>query len=126
MRVISSVDTDPKNSTSCIYYGWVDIKNGRVQSISNELGREGGEIWSREKGGLNGDLKTCMASMGRNWPNLYKKVRRLCPKDRLPPITTVQRNATRRALQMVESDIEMYEVKLRDLKTKRRKIKASL
>jgi len=126
MKSISSVDTDPKRSTSGMYYGRVDIKNGRIDAIHDETGRDGGELWSRERGSLNGSLKQVMASIGRNWPNLYKKVRQLCPKDKLPPITTVQRNATRRALQMVESDIEDHEINLRDLKAKRRKIKARL
>ena len=126
MKSISSVDTDPKNSTSMMYYGWVKIKNGRIDSIHDETGRDGGELWSRKRGSLNGSVKQVMAGIGRNWPNLYKKVRRLCPKDNLPPITTVQRKATKRALHMVESNIEDHEVQLRELKAKRRKLKAKL
>ena len=126
MKSISSVDTDPKSSTRGMYYGWVYIKNGRIDSIHDETGRDGGELWSRKRGSNNGSLKEVMASIGRNWPNLYSKVRRLCPKDKLPPITTVERNATRRMLNMVESEIEMYENSIRDLKTKRRKLKSRL
>lgn len=48
MRHISSVDTDPKRSTSCMYYGCVDIKDGRVQSISEELGSEGKAMITRK------------------------------------------------------------------------------
>ncbi len=122
---ISSTKTDPKRSNPS-YCGWVTVAAGHVISISDELGREGGEIWSKKQGGFNGDLKTCMASIGRNWPNLYTKVRKEAYRDKLPPISTVKRNANARNLHLIESDIEMYENKLRDLKAKRRKLKAKL
>jgi len=123
MKTISSVDTDPKKSTSMIYYGWVNIRNSRVHSISNELGREGGEIWSRSKGSLNGNLVQCMASIGRNWPNLYTKVRRLCPKDKLPAIRIVAKKANLRELEMLNDRIATTERELGQLKNKRRKLK---
>lgn len=125
-EVLSSAKTDGSDFNYC---GWVDMKKikgkRRIIAIHEELGREGGMIWS-PNWNSNGNLEQCMASIGRKWPKLYARVRELCPAEKLPPISTVQHNAKKREFDLLDDQIKRMEAELRKLKSKRSKLRHQL
>lgn len=123
MKYVSS-KTDPKKS-HYDYYGWVETKGGRIVEIGHELGREGGVLWS-PKFNNNGNKKSCMASIGRTWPNLYTKVRNACPKEGLPTISVVQRKAKQRQMEILEERVRRQQKELNSTRAELEKLKKSL
>ena len=121
MKIYKSTETDPKHSSNS-YYGWVKVKNGKIIQIGEELIREGGVTWEPDFGS-NGDLKTCMRSIARKWPNLYQKVRKL---HKLPTIKNVKRAEAKRELSILEKDISDLRTKLFNKKEAAYKLKLSL
>ena len=121
MKTIVSTDTD-KNSDGN-YCAWAKINAGRVVSISDELGREGGELWSKSHN-ANGPAVVVMKQLARNWPNFYKKVRKEAFRDKLPALKIVQNAHIDYDANRIEGDIEELEAQVREKKRKLRKLKA--
>ena len=118
---ITSMKTDPKKSNYS-YCCWGTISAGHVLSLSDETGRDGGELWSKKNGSLNGTLQQVLASLARNWPNFYSKVTEKAYRDKIPPLSTVQKKHHNRDVNMIKSEIEDLENQLRDKKSRLRKV----
>jgi len=120
---ISSTETDSENS-NINYCCWATLSGGHVISVSHELGREGGELWSKKYGSHNGTLQQVMASLARDWPNFYTIVRKEARLDTLSPLTNVQKWHRDYDVNRAKSEIEDLESQLRDKKDQLRRIKA--
>ena len=128
VEVLSSIVCgDGKDFSYC---GWVDMKRirgkRRIVAIYQELGREGGMIWSRDGHTSNGNLKECMYSIGRKWPKLYTRVRELCPAELLPSIASVGRDATQRMLDIKRRELKIHERSVAKPKKKIRELEKQL
>lgn len=118
MKTLSSTKTD---GSSYSYYAWVNYENGRIKEIHEDLGREGGLLWSA-KFNANGRLLDCMKDIAENWPKLYSAVRKACPKENLPTLSTIQEENLQRDLDRLQKKIAYEEKRLRELKKERLKL----
>lgn len=107
-RIYESTKTDP-NQSDLNYYGWVRVKNVEIIQIGIESGREGGVTWEPDFNS-NGDLETCMKSIARKWPNLYKVVKKF--NRGMPTVKEVKREDIEREVNRLIHDISGLEAKL--------------
>jgi len=117
---ITSVDTDKNSDYS--YCAWVLIAAGRILSVSEEMIREGGVIWSKSNT-ANGTLPEVMALQARNFPNFYHEVQKAAHLDKLPTINTVKRQHADYDVNSLKGDIEELEAKILEKRRKLRKIR---
>jgi hypothetical protein len=121
---ITSVDTDVRSDRN--YCAWATVAAGHVLSISEELGREGGELWSKNcpHPDADGGMPAVMASLVRSFPNFYAKVQKAAFRDKLPTLSTVKRQQSGHDINSLQGEIEELEAKIREKKREVRKIRA--
>ena len=121
MRIIST-DTDKNSDPN--YCAWANVAVGHVLSISDETGREGGELWSKgcKYPEAGGGMPAIMKQLARNWPNFYKKVRKEAFRDNLPTLEFVQKGHRLYDLSRIDVQIDSLEDEINGLKKKRRKL----
>ena len=123
---ISSVDTD-KNSDGN-WCAWATVLSGRVTSVSDELGREGGELWNNKGFNPNGDLKDVLAGLARNWPNFYKEVRKQAylQTKLLPTIRKIKKDHILRDINTILGEVEEFEAKILERNKKLRRLRKKI
>lgn len=121
MQIIST-STD-KNS-DMHYCCWADVKEGRIQSIYDETGREGGRLWSREHNpNCDKRLLETLKSLARNWPNWYAKVREAAHLESIPTLRSVKASQKTFDVARLENGIDYLKKKLNEKETELRKVK---
>jgi hypothetical protein len=123
MMRITSVDTDKNSNLSCC--AWATVAAGHVLSISEEMGREGGELWSKScpHPDADGGMPAVMASLARRFPYFYARVATAAWRDHLSPLSLIKTRHTAHDINHLKGEIEGLETEIREKKRKIRKIR---
>lgn len=115
---ISSIDIYEHHNLS--YFCSADIVDGKIVSLYEETGREGGGLWS-QKFGSNGSLRECLDTLAKDFGDLfYKRVYEAAYAELLDPVSKVVYRRRRRDIELAKEKVactkEEYEGALKELK----------
>lgn len=104
---------------SCSYCCWIEVVDGKIISICEETGRDGGVVWDPNFTN-NGPLQRCLDNIVKGFGILvYKKVYKVAYAESLDPISKVtgriERKKIERAKEKVAYARAEYESALKEL-----------
>jgi len=120
---ISSIDFY-KRHNRFMFCCWAYVKDGKVTSLWEETGREGGQLWTSEcpEGG-NGDLQKCLSSLGRDFGiKFYAAVHKAAYRENLLTPLEASRQINQRFIELAERRLKLAKEVYKNEKAKLEKL----
>jgi len=110
------------------YYS-VELYKGEIISIETRDFRSGGVIWRKIDGKIheyNDSKLEYMKDVAEDHPDVYERVKELCPGEKLPSLSKVKRSTRRSKIKGIELRIKAHERELQELRKEKAELKKKL